>query len=107
MNIKLIGCTLSAFAMFCVISPASAQAGGAADKVQAAAAAYGLAKNVIGDISNLAKGPSQCVRHFYNHSKQVWFVKGASLGDGNEMQYAIVPGQAVPVYYNGKGGPLE
>ena len=87
----------------CYSGPAFAQAG----DVKAAAEAYGLAKTVIGDIANLTKGPSQCVRHFYNKSNAVWFVSGGSLGDGDGAQYAVSPGQTVPVYYNGNGGALD
>lgn len=89
----------------CLSQPAFATGG--ADKVEAAAAAYGLAKSVVGDIQSLASGPSKCVRHFYNHSSAVWFVKSGSLGNGGDKQYAVMPGETVPVYYNGNDGPLE
>lgn len=29
------------------------------------------------------------------------------LGNAGNKQYAVVPGETVPVYYNGNGGPLE
>ncbi len=76
-------------------------------KVEEAAVAYGLAKEVIGDISKLASGPSNCVRHFYNHSGAVWFVKSASLGAGGGSAYAVRPGATVPVFYNGNAGAVE
>ena len=76
---------------------------------------------MIGDIGDLASGPSECVRHFYNHSESVWFVRSSSLGQGTNEWYAVGPrdgkytgkgydrniATTIPVYYNGNGGVVE